>query len=39
MQMAIAFKQNGISVIRLVLVRIQFAASETNADGWLHILC
>lgn len=38
MQMVIAFKHNGIYAIRLVLVRIQFAASETNVDEWLHIL-
>lgn len=38
MQMVIAFKQNRISAIRLVLVRIQFAASlYLKILLWLHL--
>lgn len=36
MQLMIAFKQNQISVIQVVLVRIQFVASNENDEKTLY---
>lgn len=38
MQLVIAFKQNQISVIQVVLVRIQFVASSENDEKHFIII-